>query len=138
MNIIFEGLSTLQPADFDFVHAGFLIGQRDGDFPAYRNGPDNEEMVVLATDGDDMLGFATFYHAGDPERIWLDLLWVPVPHRRKSVGTRLLAAVVAYGERHGLAVEFGTSAGNTGMQALAESFGLQPFSIGYRKEPVAA
>lgn len=138
MNIILEGISSLQPSQYDFVRAGFEAGKAAGDFPSYREGPTSEEMAVLAVDDFGPLGFATFYHTDSAERVWLDLLWVAPEHRRKSAGTRLLAAVMAYGERHGLAVEFGTVAGNEAMQKLAESFGLQPYSIGYRKEPIAA
>lgn len=138
MNIILEGLSTLLPAQYDFVRAGFKAGTAEGSWPTWRHGPTEEEMVVLAADDFGPIGFATFYHVGDVERVWLDLLWVAPAHRRKSVGTRLLAAVVAYGGRHRLAVEFGTLSGNTALRGLAESFGLQPHTIGYRKEPLAA
>src|SRR5690606_6786558 len=131
-------LCAIEPDHYDFVRAGFEIGQAVGDFPVYREGPNGGEMVALATDGEDMIGFATFYHAGEPERVWLDLLWVSPPHRGKSNGTRLLAAVVAYSERHGLALEFGTLSSNKAMQGLAASFGLEPFVLSYRKEPIAA
>jgi GNAT superfamily N-acetyltransferase len=141
MNIILEGLNTLLPAQYDFVRNGFKAGLAAGNFPEYRNGPTSEEMVVLAVNDFGPIGFATFYLWSPPETseiVWLDLLWVATEHRRKSVGTRLLAAVVAYGERHGLAVEFGTTPANSAMQGLAKSFGLQPYTIGYRKEPLAA
>lgn len=138
MNITITDLIATEVDQYDFVKAGFEIGQAAGDFPAYRNGPTGEEMVALATDGEDLLGFATFYHAGEPERVWLDLLWVAPPHRHKSAGTRLLAAVVAYSERHGLALEFGTLSSNKAMQGLATSFGLEPYVLSYRKEPIAA
>ncbi|MCW5720754.1 MAG: GNAT family N-acetyltransferase [Devosia sp.] len=138
MNIIFEGLNTLQPSQFGFVRSGFLAGTKEGAWPDWRLGPNEEEMVYLAVDDFGPIGFATFYHTEGPERVWLDLLWVDPEHRRKSAGTRLLAAVIAYGERHGLSVEFGTSADNVAMQALVESFGLRPYAINYRKEPVAA
>jgi GNAT superfamily N-acetyltransferase len=138
MNIVLEGMSTVSADQYAFIRAGFMAGRMEGAWPDWRNSPTEEEMVVLAVDDTGLIGFATFYHTDVIERVWLDLLWVAPEYRRKSVGTRLLAAVVAYGERHGLAVEFGTLAGNTALQGLAESFGLRPYTVGYRKEPLAA
>jgi GNAT superfamily N-acetyltransferase len=138
MSIMITGLSSLDPIEFNFIHNGFSAGKLAGDFPDYRQGPDNEEMAAIAYNNDGPAGFATFYHAGSPERVWLDLLWVKPDCRRKSIGTHLLAAVLAYGERYGLAIEFGTLSSNLVMQKLALSFGLKPFTVGYRKEPIAA
>jgi len=138
MNITIDGVSTLSVDQYNFVRAGFDAGTAEGSWPTWRHGPTEEEQVALAVEGDTLLGFATFFHAGDVERVWLDLLWVAPEHRRKSAGTRLLAAVVAYGARHGLAVEFGTLSSNSAMQGLATSVGLEPYVLRYRKEPVAA
>lgn len=138
MNITITGLNSLDPIEYSFVLNGFAQGIADNNFPHWREGPDNEEMVAIASLNDLPIGFATFYHAGRPERVWLDLLWVEPESRRNSVGTHLVAAVLAYGERHGLAVEFGTLLGNEIMQKMAASLGLEPYTVGYRKEPVAA
>lgn len=141
MNITLIERYNADPEIIDFVQGGYELGTHQGAFPENRHPPSYGEMIVVARDGDDLLGFATFFHhqvSESEECVWLDLLWVPPPHRRKSVGTRLVAAVLAYGERHGMAVEFGTKADNLEMQALTESFGLQPYLIGYRREPVAA
>ena len=138
MNITIKGMSDLDPIEFNFVHNGFQEGQKAGDYPNYREGPTNEEMVALISHNNQPLGFATFYHAGSPERVWLDLLWVSPDVRRQSIGTNLLGAILAYGERHGMAVEFGTLSSNEIMQKMAKSFGLEPYTVGYRKEPLVA
>jgi GNAT superfamily N-acetyltransferase len=113
-----------------YVNLCFSTGVLQGFYPADRARPTGGEHVIVARDGDDPIGFATFYPLTNPgSSMWLDLLWVERRWRRAGVGRALCVAVRERTRETKLAaVSFGTGIDNEAMAGVGRVLGFAPQS----------
>jgi GNAT superfamily N-acetyltransferase len=113
-----------EPFLLENVMIGLRTGQCDGEFPRHRPDPDGHEVVAYVGQSIAPLGFVTMYPVSDT-RLWVDLLYVLPPVRRRGIGRALLAEVRRFAAEQGLSrIEFGTLTSNKPMLALGRAAGF--------------
>lgn len=114
-----------------YVNRCFTTGMSLGFYPEGRARPTGGEHVIVVRDGEELIGFATFYpidHAGSV--MWLDLVWVEPKWRRAGVGRALCVAVRERTLESKLgAVSFGTGIDNEAMAGVGRKLGFEPRSV---------
>lgn len=132
--LIIEGCDMLaeEPELLASIRRGFTEAQLEGSIPKLRDPPSGEEDCIYIGPMERPEGFATFYHAGHG-RLWLDVLYVWPPFRRRGHGRRLLESVKRIAATDRFDVLLGTGIGNNAMRSLAVSAGFKAESIIYQR-----
>ncbi|QKZ05697.1 GNAT family N-acetyltransferase [Pseudomonas eucalypticola] len=102
------------------------------------SGSDAADVVFAAFEGEDLLGVAGLSverRKKASHKSTLFGMYVPLAHREKGIGYKLLRSVLAYAKSQSqlLLVQLTVTEGNRGAQGLYERMGFKPFGI----EPLA-
>ncbi|MGC6372183.1 GNAT family N-acetyltransferase [Pseudomonas sp. K2I15] len=102
------------------------------------SGTDAADVVFAAFEGGQLLGVAGLSvdrRKKASHKSTLFGMYVPLAHREKGIGYKLLCSVLAYAKSQSqlLLVQLTVTEGNRGAQGLYERMGFQPFGI----EPLA-
>lgn len=103
-----------------------------------KSGSDAADVVFAAFEGEDLLGVAGLSverRKKASHKSTLFGMYVPLAHREKGIGYKLLRSVLAYARSQSqlLLVQLTVTEGNRSAQGLYERMGFKPFGI----EPLA-